>query len=668
MCKFRWVYLPVCLFVCLCCTGLWAQGAPYVVVSTTDGNLYRIDTPNGLGAAGAPVPLLATKPGAAYTMVVGPDNTSPTANPLLYVCDATNNTIVRLDPMNPPTQGGSLVNVYSSPGPIHAPVCGRVTAAGPATVPGTQTPGQNGDLVISSSTGLWVFPGITYNAIATVGNLQTTAQSGIAQKNTGDLLAVDRAHNAIFRTPAPAPNFSISPPLNQVVNTQLSSPLGIARRSDGAIFVSNQGGTPNVSYFTVNGNSAGSTVACEVFKGSNKGVPAHMQMSLDDTLFLAIANGTKGIVQSLNASSCDPKSIQSYSLSAPALGIALPPTSVAAALPPTNLPKQGTLGNGTALFPFGFAALEFNQIANTASCSGTVVVNLFSPAAISSLINQQGVVLADPAINFGLDGFEAVFSTADTALDGCGALDGTKNIQVSHFVPSSITNPQIFACDDNNPPTGCSARPTGGYESVTQIGAFPLGGYLPKDLTGGGSKSLRSTIFLANAIQSSDPTQQAGTFCGFQSPVNVTYSPNTATGSTWPWDVSLASSFSAGKSIPVKFKLGTGVSSSACQSSPYITNATALLSVAQVQDAKGLNVFVPIGLISNGSSGLLQPQFKGDNNQQYLFNWDSSSCIMPSGVTQVCPKGTYTLTVVLQTNNTVNQTIYDYQTTVVVLK
>lgn len=662
--KLRWT-AP--LVLCLCCSGLWAQGAPYVVVSTTDGNLYRIDTPNGLAAAGAPVPLLATKAGAAYTMVMGPDNTSAFASPLLYVCDATNNTIVRLDPMNP---GANVQSVYANTGEIKGPVCGRITAAGPATLPTTQTPGKNGDLVISSSSGLWVFPGVTYSNLSTTApfsNLATTAQSGIAQKNTGDLLAVDRANNAIFRTPAPAPNFAISPPVNQILNTQLSLPLGIARRSDGTIFVSNQGGTPNISFFSVSGNTAASTTTCELFRGSNKGVPAHMQISLDDTLFVAIQNGTKGVVQSLNATTCDPKSIQSYSLSAPALGIALPPTSVAVALPPTNLPKQGILGNGTALFPFGFAALEFNQIANTASCSGTVVVNLFSPAAISSLIAQQTVVPADPAINFGLDGFEAVFSTADPAIDGCGALDGTKNIQVSHFLPSSITNPQIFACDDSTPPLGCSARPTGGYESVLQIGAFPLGGYLPKDLTSGGSKSLKSAIFLANAIPTSDPTQQLGTFCGFQSPVNVTYSPSTAQGSTWPWNVNLASSFSAGKSVPVKFKLGVGIPN-ACQSSPYITNATALLSVAQVKDAKGADVFVPIGLISNGSSGLLQPQFKGDNNQQYLFNWDSSSCIMPGGNTQICPKGTYSLTVVLLTNNTVNQTIYDYQTTLVVLK
>jgi hypothetical protein len=81
-------------------------------------------------------------------------------------------------------------------------------------------------------------------------------------------------------------------------------------------------------------------------------------------------------------------------------------------------------------------------------------------------------------------------------------------------------------------------------------------------------------------------------------------------------------------------------------------------------------VFVPIGLISNGSSGLAQPLFKIDTNQQYLFNWDSSSCILPSGVTQICPSGTYSVSVLLLTNNTVGgaQSIYGAQTTLVTLK
>jgi len=43
---------------------------------------------------------------------------------------------------------------------------------------------------------------------------------------------------------------------------------------------------------------------------------------------------------------------------------------------------------------------------------------------------------------------------------------------------------------------------------------------------------------------------------------------------------------------------------------------------------------------------------------------------MPSGVTQICPKGTYSLSVLLLTNNTTGgaQSIYGVQTTLVVLK
>jgi hypothetical protein len=42
---------------------------------------------------------------------------------------------------------------------------------------------------------------------------------------------------------------------------------------------------------------------------------------------------------------------------------------------------------------------------------------------------------------------------------------------------------------------------------------------------------------------------------------------------------------------------------------------------------------------------------------------------MPSGgAAQVCPKGTYSVTVTFLTNNTTQQTIYDYQTTLVTLK
>lgn len=175
---------------------------------------------------------------------------------------------------------------------------------------------------------------------------------------------------------------------------------------------------------------------------------------------------------------------------------------------------------------------------------------------------------------------------------------------------------------------------------------------------------------MANLTSPNDPAQQTGTFCGFQSPLTNTYSPASATGTTtYPWDAKLASSLSVGKSVPIKVKLGTGTAPDACHSAPFIGTATAILVVAQIKDSKGVDTFVPIGLVSNGSSGLLQPQFKGDGNNQYLFNWDTAGCTLPGATTPgLCPKGTYSVTVQFLTNNTVNETIYDKQTTIVVLK
>jgi len=308
------------------------------------------------------------------------------------------------------------------------------------------------------------------------------------------------------------------------------------------------------------------------------------------------------------------------------------------------------------LVSFGFTAFEMSQISGP--CGGTITVNLASPAAINALIALSGQS-ADPAVNLGLDGFEAVFTTAD--LNGCTAKDGqTNNFQIANFTSQGLINPQLVVCDDAN--TVCVPSNV----NLTQIGAWPIGGYLPQDATVGGSKGLHCNIFVVNARNTGAPGQEQGTMCGFQSPVNNTFNGLT-------WDPKLASSFGAGKSIPIKFRLSPGTNGS-CQSAPYITDAIAQLSVAQIADAGGNPVFVTMGLVSNGSSGLVQPLFKSDNNSQYLFNWDSSSCILPSGVTQVCPKGTYSVTVGLVTNNTSGsttvppQSIYNVQTTLVVLK
>jgi hypothetical protein len=348
---------------------------------------------------------------------------------------------------------------------------------------------------------------------------------------------------------------------------------------------------------------------------------------------------------------------QSYGLSAPAVGIALPPSSVILKIP------GNAAANGNFLLNYGFSAFQVNNIDPSLVCQGSVTVNLVDPEYVLNLINQQlGTGSAAPAINLGLDGFQAVLNTGnvvngDSNNDGgCTARDGqTINFQVAHQLSHTVTNPNVLVCDDSD--QNCSIDL--GQQGVQQIGAWPVNGYLPDDITSGGKKTLKCDLFMIQAISSRKPPEEDGTFCGFQSPLSNTFLQ------------AAPATLSAGKSVPVKFKLSPSGPNS-CQSAPYITDAIAILSVAQIADSKGKSMFMPIGLISNGSSGLGQPVFKGDKNQQYLFNWDSSSCIMPNGTTTVCPKGTYSLTVTFLTNNTANtmpsQNIYTDLTTQIVLK
>ncbi len=621
--RLRWIS-P--LVVCLCTVGLWAQGAPQVFVSTgTAGNIYSLNT------ATSTFTLLVSTAGADYEgLVVAPHNAAqdlPLNDPagtthfLVYACDTANNSIWRFDPSAPAT----LEKIYAG-GTLQHPQCGRITSTG--------------DLVVSSTvagSGLWIFTGVTNLAFGS--GFQTPTQlvgvsgssEGLAQKNIGDLLVVDNTNNQVRRTPP-----AVSAATTAFITTGLSQPFGIARRGDGDIFVGNQGAR-NVVHFNAQGANP---ATCQSFVAPDN--PKFMQMALDNTLYVAIAGTQGGSVRSINANTC--QQLQTYGIPFPAVGIALSPSMTAT--------QNVAASNGTVLNNFGFAAFELNQI--TGPCGGTVSVGLASPTAINTLIALSGTP-ADPAVNLGLDGFEAVFSTAN--LNGCAA-STTNNFQMSNLVSAAVNNPEIVVCDDLN--TNCQP----GTTNLTQIAAWPIGGYLPNDMTSGGSKSLKCNIFLANARQMSTvPGQEAGTFCGFQNPVN-----NTFTGTLNSWSLALASSLSDGKSVPVKFRLAAA--NGTCKSGPYITDAIALLSVAQILDTKGNSVFVPIGLISNGSSGLAQPLFKLDNNQQYLFNWDSSSCIMPSGVTQLCPKGSYSLSVLFLTNNTSGgaQSIYGAQTTLLMLK
>src|SRR5579863_4140284 len=446
----RQLHRIVMAFLCAFSAQAWAAGAPTVFVSTgTAGNIYSINT------ATASNSLLVSTQGADYEgMVVGPDSAGSTYPYLVYACDTANSKIVRFD-----SNATKVETIYAGGAGLQHPQCGRITSTG--------------DLIVSSKdagSGVWIFTAITDVELGLAG-LQTPIQlvatpgsdQGLAQKNIGDLLVVDNSNSQVLR--APTPTFGSTSPF---ITSGLSQPVGIARGAVGDIFVSNQG-SKNVMHFDAQGKSP---AVCQSFNGYD--LPYFMQMSLENTLYVAVSGLEGGSVRSVNASTC--QLLQTFAVPYPAVGVALPPTTAT---------QNVVASNGSALINFGFTAFELNLISGP--CGGSVSAGLYSPLAISNLITLSGQS-ADPAVNLGLDGFEIVISTAN--LVGCTTKDGvTDSFEVSDFVSPAVVNPQLVVCDDPN--SNCMPATF----NLLQLGVWPIGGYLPKDITGGGSKGLHCNIF-----------------------------------------------------------------------------------------------------------------------------------------------------------------------------
>jgi len=627
------------VFVCLLVSApVWAQVGPLAYVSTgasLPSQIYSINTASGVTS------LLVSTSGADYEgLVVGPDNNSADnalANPIfnvVYACSTNNSTIVRFN-----AAAASLVAnpeiIYQGGAALQHPQCGRITSSG--------------DLIVTSKDsgadgGWWIFSGIAGKALGAAG-IQTPTQldstpgsvdEGIAMKNIGDLLIVDHANDQVFRSPSPLYSSE-----TVFISSGLSSPFGIARRSDGQIYVSNQVKMPFIGHFDATGKVV---AACSSLGFSNKTTLNMMQMSPGDTLFVAGATGSNSTSGALFQVDASPATgclslTNTFSPGIPPLvgiALALPNFSASRAL---STPAAG--GNATA--NFGYAAFEIVEASG--SCSLNVTATPTPPALLSSAIGSVPTAAA-PAADEGWDGFEAVLDT--TVLEsppGCLATSDSRFHYVfATFVPLSVTNPETISCSTKNNTTTCIV--------ATLEAAYPLGGILPADITTTHNKGTGACkIFLANSTAGAK-NNEAGTFCLYESPVNNTFLGQPA--STLP----------IGNQLTVRFKLAFAPPIGNCQSGPYITDATALLSVAQIADAKGNPVFIPVTIVLNG---IVSPFYKPDSNQQYTAKWDTSQCIFPSGVTEDCPLGTYSLTTVFTSNNTSftgsTDSIYTTQTT-----
>lgn len=592
----------------------WGQsGSPIVYVSGTGGVILSVNTTSGATTT------LVSNPNAAYEgLIVGPDNaasdnTSATNHPyLLYACDPTHNTIIRLDPNNTAAGSETVYAGTGAAGTLTQPQCGRFTSSG--------------DLIVTSKSagsGIWKIAGAANIALgaggfpAPVQNppngafSSTQVSQGIAQKNIGDLLIVDSANKQVIRAQyGTIPPFSGLPTVFISPSSLLPGPLGIARKSAGDIYISNQSkNTNSIVHFNAQGASGS---ACVRF--SNKTAPFFMQMSADDTLYVAASSTNSGALYSVNTTTCNATQVTSSTVP-PLVGVALPPTTM----------TQTATFSGTQTFNFGFTAYQFTSPSCTLSVQA-VPTNL---AAINSLIaNAQANDPADlpfggsPAVNLGWDGFEIAFNVSNpsgpcTAQFSDGTYSQLLGAQLDNLL---VANPRIVACDTTSVTT-CGVMST--------FGSYPLGGLLPADGTYSGHGILSEHFLVSGNLSSSEP----GTFCGFQSPLSNVAPPG------------IAGTFGSGQAVSVKFKLAQA--SGNCQNGPYITDAVALLSIAQIFDSNGNAVFNPIAIGSSGSSTPVPPTFKIDSNKQYQLSLSL----------QGYASGTYSLTVTFLTSNTVQQTI-----------
>jgi hypothetical protein len=619
-----------------------AQAQPPSVYVSGGSSIYKL--------SGTSLISILTVSGANFeSLAGGPDNVDldaagNAAHPfLLYACDTARKQIVRFDPTaTPPIR--MTQTVYAG---LIEPECGRFTATG--------------DFFFTNKNG-----GGIYELIATVGestvpvanipfsatpvdataipvdSSATMTGRGITQKYQGDLLAVDFSGNEVLRAPyAPPPSFAT---LSPFTTSDLSGPVGIARISTGEVFVANSvlvkgQTTPSpVAHFDRSGNPA---IACPGLTFRSNQIPmylgtASVENSVNnvptttDTLYLVSSSNNAGTLWTWNTAQGNCNLISAATTQNPLSGVAVAPAPVTLALPVSS-----SMANPTPT-TFNFNSNLFQLTAT--GCTATVTAYPMAPGAVKSMIASAGNSFPSgtlPAVNLGEDGYEIVYVAhwLNPAVNPpCTSVFGDHLFEQSFagFVDNnSFTNPREVQCENSDPSTEPKLFPsavTMCMAARAPLGVYPIGGPIL------GDQLFRNSVFaLVNAGLSD---VEPGSFCGFQSPLLNPSDPG------YPASFSSASK----NTLAVKFKLA--LTSGSCKNGPFISDASALISVAQIADSAGATVFNPINVNATASS-LDQPPLFNAGNQQYSFTLTISGYA----------PGTYTLTVTFVTNNTTNQTI-----------
>jgi hypothetical protein len=635
-------------------SAIWSQVLP------TPPNVYVSGGTTIYSVANGTATLIFTSPNNNSnfeSLAIGPDNVDTdaagnAAHPyLLYACDTGTNSIIRFDPTAAVIAAQSVASGLAFP-----PMCARSTATGDVYITNKSGPGLY-QLIAATPLASVPFSATGIGASAT--RIDTSTKGfkgmtgrGIAQKYIGDLLVVDNADNdvlhSVYGTP---PLFTTLSQLSPLITSHLNGPVGIANLpSLRQIFVSNSNSLTQSAVTIFDATGTPSTTTCQSglsLPSNNHQVPGYLATAptdqfsatvpnmtnklITDTIYLVTKANNSGTLWTWNTVRGDCNLVSAATARAPLSGLAVAPAPVT-----LTLTEIGTAANPVPTnFPFNSSLFQFTAT----GCDATVTAYPRSQATVtSSTLAPYATTLVNPvtlAVNLGEGGFVTTYQAHNPQ---CSSVfpDLGFVYHIFNFVDNSqFTNPRILDCTNAVPAT--EPQLVGGGTTCVvppTIGVYPLGGPIPND-SGTGTRTSTNFYTLVNE-KAGAGTAEPGTFCGFQ--------PDLAgNGTTLP---SPLPSFSAsGKNtLNVKFKL----SSTNCKQN-FITDATALLSVARIFDANGAPVFNAIDPNATSASIDVPPLFP-PGNSQYSFTLNLPSVFAQGGA------GTYSVTVTFLSDNTTNKT------------
>jgi len=535
-------------------------------------------------------------------LAIGPDNK-------VYVCDPSNNRIIRMN-----QDGSNVENVFGMGAPLLRPQGLRFNAFGDLffNAKGTADGGiwriphvADGGSILQPEPVRTPAPAQTPIAIGGPGG------EGLAFANNGDLLIVDTLNNRVLRSPdqtpdpagpSPVPVFGAPTP----IIGGLFNPTGIARDSgdssnrNGRIYVANSASSTGSPKNIVRCDDVGDVESpCPTFVsfGPNDR-PFYIEIALDNTLFVATSdltmqNGKLWRVDTAGAKTLVKALPKRKGKFPPAVGLALAATSRSITLPFSS-------STTTQTFDFGGFNWEMTNF-TTPSCNATVTAQQKTPAEVATLLSTN--FATSKALTFkGEGGFVIVFITSPPS-----CLIGETSIYAAAYIANALSlNPRMIR----------------NYVEELELFRYDPFSSLPGDPgMGSNTNNFSEFVMVDEAVEAG----QAAFFCGFESPLNPDGS----------------STFNAGKTIAVKFRLST---SEGC-ASDFVTDAQALISVVKRFDEFS-NVDYQRKVADPSGASNTPPKFR-NGGSVYIYD------LQLTGYTP----GTYLISVVFLTNNTTVQTI-----------